>query len=236
MKAEIGSCQDPIEIALPEDLPLLAVTRFIEYDALMEIRIAAFASGRGSNLNAILTKIESGALRNAKIVLVVSNNSNSGALALARRHEIEAVHLSAIAYPNPAEYERVMIELLTDCRIQLILLAGYMKLLPAEVVRRFPERILNIHPALLPRHGGKGMYGLNVHKSVIESGDTESGVTIHYVNEKYDDGSIIRQQKVPVLHDDTPERLAARVLEVEHDLYWRVVDSVIGSLTRNEGT
>ena len=209
--------------------------RFIEYDALMEIRIAAFASGRGSNLNAILTKIESGALRNAKIVLVVSNNSNSGALALARRYEIEAVHLSGIAYPSPAEYERAMIELLTECRIQLILLAGYMKLLPGEVVRSFPERILNIHPALLPRHGGKGMYGLNVHKSVIESGDTESGVTIHYVNEKYDEGSIIRQQKVPVLRDDTPESLAARVLEVEHDLYWRVVDSVIGSLTSNEG-
>ncbi len=202
----------------------------------MEIRIAVFASGRGSNLNAILRKIESHDLRNAKIVLVVSNNSNSGALALARRHEIEAVHFSSIAYPSPAEYERAMTGLLTNCRIQLILLAGYMKLLPHEVVRSFPERILNIHPALLPRHGGKGMYGLNVHRSVIEAGDKESGVTIHYVSEKYDEGAIIRQKKVPVLRDDTPESLAARVLEVEHDLYWRVVDSVIGSLIRKEGT
>ena len=210
--------------------------RFIAYDTLMEIRIAAFASGRGSNLNAILMKIKSGALRNAKIALVVTNNSNSGALRLARNHGIEAVHLSSITHPRPAEYERAMIELLSNRGIQLILLAGYMKLLPREVVRSFPERILNIHPALLPRHGGKDMYGLNVHRSVIESGDKESGVTIHYVNERYDEGAIIRQQKVPVLPDDTPESLAARVLEVEHDLYWQVIDSVISSLANREGT
>ena len=210
--------------------------RFIAYDALMEIRIAAFASGRGSNLNAILMKIKSGALRNAKIALVVTNNSNSGALRLARNHGIEAVHLSSITHPRPAEYERAMLKFMTDHGIQLILLAGYMKLLPREVVRSFPERILNIHPALLPRHGGKDMYGLNVHRSVIESGDKESGVTIHYVNERYDEGAIIRQQKVPVLPDDTPESLAARVLEVEHDLYWRVIDSVISSLANREGT
>lgn len=222
--------------SVPVKLSLLAVIHFIEYDALMEIRIAAFASGRGSNLNAILAKIKSGALKNAKITLVVTNNSNSGALRLAFNHGIEAVHFSSITHPHPAEYERAMLKLLTDHGIQLILLAGYMKLLPREVVRSFPERILNIHPALLPRHGGKGMYGRDVHRSVIESGDKESGVTIHYVNEKYDEGAIIRQQNVPVLRDDTPESLAARVLEVEHDLYWRVVDSVVRSLANNEGT
>ena len=226
----------PSRIPDTEYPPLLAVIRVIEYHGLVEIRIAAFASGRGSNLKAILTKIESGTLRNATIVLVVSNNGDSGALELARGHEIEAVHFSRTTCPHPAEYEHAMLELLTDRGIQLILLAGYMKLLSPEVVRSFPKRILNIHPALLPRHSGKGMYGLNVHRSVIESGDKETGVTIHYVNERYDEGAIIRQQKVPVSHNDTPENLAARVLEVEHDLYWRVVDSVIKSLAKTEGT
>jgi phosphoribosylglycinamide formyltransferase-1 len=125
-----------------------------------------------------------------------------------------------------------MLAILKDRRIQLILLAGYMKLLPPMVVKNFRQRILNIHPALLPQHGGEGMFGLNVHKSVIQAGDRETGVTIHYVNERYDEGAIIRQQKVPVLPDDTPESLAARVLEVEHDLYWRVIDDVVQSLAK----
>jgi phosphoribosylglycinamide formyltransferase-1 len=202
----------------------------IDYDSVVDIKIAVFASGRGSNFKAILEKIESGAIENAEVAVVVSNNSRSGALQLAVDHGIEAVHFSSVTHPNPIDYEQRLLEVLDEKGIRLILLAGYMKLLPPLVVRRYQQRILNIHPALLPRHGGEGMYGLNVHRSVIESGERETGVTIHYVNERYDEGAIIRQRKVPVLSADTPESLAARVLEVEHDLYWRVVDSVVQSL------
>jgi phosphoribosylglycinamide formyltransferase-1 len=202
----------------------------------VETRIAAFASGRGSNLEAILNNIQKGNLRNARIVLVISNNSKSGSMELAQRRGIETVHLSSKTHPDPTEYKETLLKYLTSRDIELILLAGYMKLLPLAVVRAFPNRILNIHPALLPRHGGKGMYGLAVHGSVIEAGEKESGVTIHYVNERYDEGAVIQQRKVPVLPDDTPESLAARVLEVEHDLYWRVVDSIINSAeARREG-
>ena len=228
MRVDTFSCQP--EQALP-----LAVTPIIDYDSVVDIKIAVFASGRGSNFKAILEKIESGAIRNARVAVVLSNNSKSGALQLAIDHGIETMHISSVTHPDPTEYEQRMLDILGERRIGLILLAGYMKLLPPLVVRRFHHRILNIHPALLPRHGGEGMYGLSVHKAVIESGDRETGVTIHYVNERYDEGAIIRQQKVPVLSGDTPENLAARVLEVEHDLYWRVVDSVVQSLTRREG-
>jgi phosphoribosylglycinamide formyltransferase-1 len=195
----------------------------------MSIRIAVFASGRGSNLASLLKSIDTGRLSGGRIVLVISNNSGAGALELARGMGIEAVHISGKTHPDPASYEQALLELLHSRRIELILLAGYMKLLPASLVTAFQRRILNIHPALLPRHGGRGMYGLAVHRSVIESGERESGVTIHYVNERYDEGDILRQQAVPVLPGDDPEKLAARILEVEHDLYWRAVKEVIES-------
>jgi phosphoribosylglycinamide formyltransferase-1 len=196
------------------------------------MKLAVFVSGRGSNLKAILDKIESGELKNAEIELVISNNSDAGSLVLAEQHRITALHLSARQYPSQEAYEQALLELLRQHGIELILLAGYMKLLPANVVAAYHNRILNIHPALLPRFGGKGMYGINVHKAVLAAGEKESGATVHYVNEVYDEGQILAQQKVPVYSDDTPETLAARVLRAEHDLYWRVVDIVINKANR----
>jgi phosphoribosylglycinamide formyltransferase-1 len=190
------------------------------------VRIAAFASGHGTNLAAILARIDDGSLRNAEVRLVISNNSDAGALALARRHGIRALHISSRTHPDAGNFARALLAALRDEGIELIVLAGYLKKLPPEVVRLYPKRILNIHPALLPRHGGKGMFGLSVHEAVLRSGDTETGVTVHFVDEDYDHGPVARQVRVPVLPGDTPQTLAARVLEAEHDLYWRVVDDI----------
>lgn len=195
--------------------------------ALSLVKIAAFASGRGSNLAAILARIDDGRLRDAQVSLVISNNSESGALELARRRGIRALHISSRTHPDPEALAQALLEALQQERVELILLAGYMKKLPVQVVRRYPRRILNIHPALLPRHGGQGMYGLRVHESVLRSGETESGASVHFVDEDYDHGPVAAQVRVPVLAGDTPERLAERVLEAEHDLYWRVVDDVV---------
>jgi phosphoribosylglycinamide formyltransferase-1 len=190
------------------------------------VNVAAFASGRGSNLAAILARIDDGSLRNVELRLVVSNNSDSGALALARARGIRALHMSSRTHPDPGGLARALLALLEEERVELIVLAGYMKKLPPEVVRRYPGRILNIHPALLPRYGGQGMYGLRVHEAVLSSGDAESGVTVHFVDEDYDHGPPARQVRVPVLPGDTPQALADRVLAAEHDLYWRVVDDI----------
>jgi len=190
-------------------------------------RIAVFASGRGSNLEALLESIDRGDLTGARIVLVISNNSASGALETARKRSIATAHISSRTHPERGCYEHALLDRLEGAGIDLILLAGYMKMFPACVVRAYHGRILNIHPALLPRHGGAGMYGLNVHRAVLDSGDRQSGATVHLVNERYDEGRIVLQRRVPVLPDDTPERLAARVLEVEHDLYWRAVRQVM---------
>jgi phosphoribosylglycinamide formyltransferase-1 len=189
--------------------------------------IAVFASGRGSNFRAVLQKTESAELKNARVAVVISNNSRSGSLALAQEKHIPAYHISSHTHPVPEEYEKALLAILKSHEVGLILLAGYMKLLPSSIIRSFPERILNIHPALLPRHGGKGMYGVRVHQAVIDAGEKETGVTVHIVNEHYDEGPIVAQRRLPVRADDTAESLAARVLEVEHDLYWRAVDHLL---------
>ena len=148
---------------------------------------------------------------------MISNRSDAGALALARRHGIPVHVLQDIA--DPAEWRSV----LSAAGAELIVLAGYLKRVPAEIVEEWRGRILNIHPALLPRHGGPGMYGRRVHEAVLASGDTISGATVHLVTEEYDQGPILAQTTVPVEPDDTPESLAARVLEAEHTLLPAVV-------------
>ena len=166
---------------------------------------------------------------------MISNNSKAGVFELAEENNIDSIHISSKTNPDSEQYEKTIIDLLDKYSIELILLDGYMKLLPLKIIKHFNGDILNIHPALLPRFGGKGMYGMKVHKAVIETGQKESGVTIHYVNEKYDDGLIIKQTKVPVEDGDTPETLAARVLKAEHDLYWRVVDSIVKKRSSQSG-
>ena len=181
-------------------------------------RMAVFCSGSGSNFRALYHAIEERNLE-AEIVLCLSNRSTCGAIDFAREHGVATVHLSEKQFDSFGEFEAAMIRTLREFGIEVILLAGYMRKVPDGVVAAFPERILNIHPALLPKFGGEGMYGINVHAAVLAAGEAESGATVHFVNEEYDKGRILLQARVPVLANDTPESLAERVLECEHRLY-----------------
>ena len=174
----------------------------------MSMRIAVAASGRGSNLGALLEALGDG--REAEVVLVLSNRAAAPALDLARERGIAAVVLAD--FRNGAEW----LGLLERHGAELLVLAGYLKLVPSEVIARYRGRILNVHPALLPAFGGPGMYGHRVHEAVLASGVAESGCTVHLVDEEYDRGAILGQRRVPVLPGDTPDTLAARVLTEEH--------------------
>ena len=176
----------------------------------MTMRIAVAISGRGSNLEALLRALQPGAP--AEVVLVVSDRAEAAGLAHARSRKIPAM-----VFQDPAD-AAAWLELLREYEIDLLVLAGYLKLVPAPVVAAYRGRIINTHPSLLPAFGGRGMYGERVHQAVLESGARETGVTVHLVDEVYDRGAVLAQTRVPVLRDDTAERLAARVLEVEHRL------------------
>ena len=176
----------------------------------MTMRVAVAVSGRGSNLQALLRAL--GPDAPARVVLVLSDRPDAGALDRAREHGVPVEVLS-----DPADAAEWLTRLERH-GTELVVLAGYLKLVPAPVIVRFRNRILNIHPALLPAFGGKGMYGHRVHQAVLASGARESGATVHLVDEVYDRGPVLGQARVPVLPDDTPDRLAARVLEVEHRL------------------
>jgi phosphoribosylglycinamide formyltransferase-1 len=195
------------------------------------MKLAAFASGRGSNLAAILDRINDGQLPRIEPVLLITNNSRCGAVALATARGIPVTHLSSRTHPNAEELSRAMLESLKSAEVDLIVLAGYMKKVPPEVVRSYRGRILNIHPALLPKHGGTDMYGLRVHQAVLAAGEKETGVTVHLVDEEYDHGQVLCRRKVPVLPGDTAESLAARVLQTEHDLYWRAIRDLVRELS-----
>jgi phosphoribosylglycinamide formyltransferase 1 len=176
----------------------------------MTMRVAVAVSGRGSNLQALLRAL--GPEAPARVVLVLSDRPDAGGLERAREYGVPAEVLS-----DPADAAQWLTQLERH-RTELVVLAGYLKLVPAPVIARFRDRILNVHPALLPAFGGKGMYGRRVHQAVLASGARESGATVHLVDEAYDRGPVLAQVRVPVLPDDTPDRLAARVLEVEHRL------------------
>ena len=186
------------------------------------MNIAVFASGRGSNFQAILSAIQGGRLP-ASISLVVSNNSSAGALEIARAHGIPAVHRSLRQFPQAEAFDDDLLALLDRHRVDLIALAGYMKQLSPRFVATYHNRIVNVHPALLPAFGGPGMYGMHVHEAVIRSGAKVSGVTVHLVDEQYDHGMILAQETVRVDAEDTPESLAAKVLILEHEVYPRVL-------------
>jgi phosphoribosylglycinamide formyltransferase-1 len=186
----------------------------------VSLRLAVFASGGGSNLQALIDRFnrpdQSETL--LRVTLVVSDRADASALQRARDAGIEAIHIQVGGRP-PDLVTREMLAALESADVDLIALAGYLRLVPSAIVRRYANRIVNIHPALLPRFGGPGMYGLNVHRAVLAAGEKVSGATVHYVDENYDEGEIIARRQVPVLPGDTPETLAARVLEVEHQLY-----------------
>jgi len=180
-----------------------------------QLSIGFFASHNGSNLQAIVDAIKDGRLA-ARAAVVIGNNSSSGALQRARAEGIPACHLSSATHPDPDSLDSAMLAELQRHSVNLIVLAGYMKRLGPRVLSTYKNRVLNIHPALLPKHGGQGFYGQRVHEAVLAAGETETGVTIHLVDAEYDTGPILSQTRVPVSPNDTVETLAARVLVEEH--------------------
>jgi len=193
----------------------------------VKLRTAVFASGGGTNFPALLD--HQGPERAWEIVLLVTDRPDAGAVERARAAGVAVAVVSPVGRPADAS-TGALLDALDAHRVQLILLAGYLKLIPPEVVERHRGRILNIHPALLPKFGGKGMYGIHVHRAVLEAGETESGATVHFVDEEYDRGATLAEARVPVLEGDTPHALASRVLEVEHQLYPVAVDHLCAAL------
>ena len=189
----------------------------------MSVRLAVFASGGGSNLQAILDRF--GDAAHVRVALVVSDRAGSGALARGAAAGVPAVHI-AVGGRDEADVAAETLAALTAHRIDLLALAGYLRLVPPAVVGKYSGRMLNIHPALLPAFGGAGMYGRHVHEAVLAAGCRVTGATVHYVDERYDEGRIIAQWPVPVLPGDTAAMLAARVLKVEHRLYPAVIDAI----------
>ena len=190
------------------------------------MNLAVFASGRGSNLDVIASRIADGELP-ARISFVLTNNSDSGAVYIARQHGIPVVHLSAVTHPDPDAYCKTMLHYLEQHEINHIVLAGFMKRIPAQIIQSFRGAIVNIHPAPLPDFGGRGMYGLQPHRAVLAAGLRSSEVCVHHVTADYDQGLIIASREVTVRPDDTAESLQRRASAVEHDLYWRVIADMI---------
>ena len=176
-------------------------------------------------MQAIIDACKDGRL-DASPRVVISNNSGSNTLARARREEIPGYHISGKTHPSPEELDRGMLETLEMHGVNLVVLAGYMKLLGPRTISRYRGRILNIHPALLPRFGGKGLYGGAVHEAVLAAGERVTGVTIHLVDEAYDRGPIVAQCEVPVMSDDTVDSLSERVLNREHEFYVETLQKI----------
>lgn len=189
-------------------------------------RVAVLVSGGGTNLQALIDKIQKGELEEAEIVKVISSRPDAFALERAKKAGIE----TAVA----AEQKDVLRELRLS-GADIVVLAGYMKVLSPDIIENYRNRIINIHPSLIPKYCGKGFYGIRVHRAVLEGGEKESGATVHYVDEGVDTGKIIIQRKVPVMEGDTPETLAARVLETEHEILAEGLREVIKKVRKNEG-
>ena len=185
---------------------------------MKSLQLGVIASHGGTNLQAIIDACDEGSL-NAEVRLVISNNSRAFALERARRAEIPTAHLSSATHPNPADLDAAITEAMRDHGVQIIALAGYMKKLGPRTLSEYENRILNIHPSLLPKFGGPGMYGEKVHAAVLAAGETESGATVHLVTAEYDQGPILAQTRVPIPPPDTPQTLSARILPQEHRLY-----------------
>jgi len=195
-------------------------------DGALARNVAVFASGGGTGLQAIIDACKSGRL-DARVCAVVSNNSGSGALRRARAEGIPALHLSSATHPDPAALEGAILGALAWSGAGVVFLAGYLKKISPAVLRAYEGRILNVHPSLLPRHGGPGMHGLRVHRAVLEAGDAETGATVHLASEGYDEGRVVAQRRVPVLPGDSPESLAARVLAEEHALIVEALGAIL---------
>ena len=192
---------------------------------MKRIRLGCLASGGGANLQAIIDAAASGELH-ADLAVVISNNSTSGALRRARNAGIPGFHLSGATHPEDAALDLAILGTLQDHGVDVVVLAGYMKMLGPAVLSRYEGRVLNVHPALLPKFGGKGMYGMRVHEAVLAAGESITGATVHVVDAEYDHGPVVAQSEVAVLPDDTVESVSARVLEREHELLVETLQKV----------
>jgi phosphoribosylglycinamide formyltransferase 1 len=183
--------------------------------------IAIFASGGGSNARKIIEHFKHHP--SVKVALVVSNKKDSGVLDIAKEHGIDTLIISKSVFYETED----ILKTLTHYRISLIVLAGFLLLVPQYIISRFNKKILNIHPALLPKFGGKGMYGSHVHEAVKQAHETETGITIHYCNAHYDEGDVVFQAKTLVSPDDTAQDIARKVLTLEHEHYAKVIEKVV---------
>jgi phosphoribosylglycinamide formyltransferase-1 len=186
-------------------------------------KIAIFASGSGTNAeNIVRCFIDK---QNIRVALVVSNNPNAGV-----HGRVNQLGIPSITFSNEEFAEGCgIVQKLAEYQVDWIILAGFLKKIPEPLLNAYPNKIINIHPALLPKHGGKGMYGMRVHEAVVIAGNKESGITIHYVNENYDEGQIIFQAKCPVLPTDTPDDVANKVHALEYTHYPQIIESLINN-------
>ena len=187
------------------------------------------ASGTGSNFKALLSQIETKHL-DAVCSFLIVNNKNCGAAQIAKANGIPVYHISTVSYPEPREYDQAFLDVIKHHPVDFLALAGYMKKITDSLLVSLKDRILNIHPSLLPKYGGHGFFGIHVHEAVLEANESWSGATVHLVSGEYDDGRILGQSMVPVILNDTPDTLAARVLVAEHNLYWKTLRDYAASL------
>ncbi len=185
--------------------------------------VAIFASGEGTNAQTIIDYFKSS--KSIKIALVVSNKSTANVLNRAKNNQIPTLIINKHSFTETNE----VIDLLKRHNIDLIVLAGFLWMIPENLVKAFPNKIVNIHPALLPKFGGKGMYGMNVHKAVVEAKEKESGISIHFVNEHYDEGKIIAQHKCPVEANDTAEDLAKKIHQLEYAFFPKTIEELLSN-------
>ena len=191
---------------------------------MSELRIGVLVSGGGTNLQSVIDAVEAGTLK-SQIVCVISNKEAAYGLERARKHQIPAYFIN----PKEEGYDEKLMTLLRDEQVDLVVLAGYLKILNQALVEAYRGHIINIHPSLLPKFGGKGFYGIHVHEAVIAAGEKESGATVHYVDAGVDTGKIILQRKLEIMPEDTPESLQKRILEqIEHKILVEAIQSIEG--------
>jgi phosphoribosylglycinamide formyltransferase-1 len=198
-------------------------------------KVGFMASGGGTNFKAILNRIADGSLPGVSVAFLISNNSKCGAFEIAKVSGVCVYHLSSVTHPNDVALAKAIVSVCIDHQIDLLVLAGYMKKIPDLVLNQLPNRVINIHPALLPSFGGPGHWGMHVHEALVDAGARVSGPTVHFVDSIYDHGRIIAQRAVAVASQDTPEDVAKKVQAVEYDLYWRVVKAFSEGAVRIQG-
>jgi phosphoribosylglycinamide formyltransferase-1 len=199
---------------------------------VLKYKLAVFVTGGGTDLQSIIDSIKSGYIDNAEIALVIGSKKGIYALERAKKAGIDTEVFEVKDFPDRAQMFEAIIKKLEEKEIDFIVLAGYLLILSPNIVDRYRNRIINIHPSLIPKYCGNGFYGMRVHEAVIKAGEKESGATVHYVDEGADTGEIILQQKVPVYEDDTPQTLADRVLKLEHRLLPQAIKKILTERTK----